>query len=256
MPNSVKLTGNIPLLLHLIDLGGGLREGLTTCDVVTSDSVTSIPFRSVWKGFIHPGVTWTGAINVTPKNVVTLIASSMTAGMEGPPGAIAYALMSREYLNLSARFGYHFATLDTLCGDNPDHNYVALQFSGGAGPVYGRVLRVQFLGKVLQQLGFEVTLTGDLLEASLNRHDRASTEEKLDLMGRLLACSHLLDMAIRSQEDVDRLVESFFRGEYNLLARKAEGEPEAFYITADTGVWPTRAVKPSASRTVPSGVYG
>jgi pyruvate,water dikinase len=49
-------------------------------------------------------------------------------------------------------------------------------------------------------------------------------------MGRLLACSHLLDMAIRSQEDVDRLVESFFRGEYNLLSRKTEGEPEAFYI--------------------------
>jgi pyruvate,water dikinase len=49
-------------------------------------------------------------------------------------------------------------------------------------------------------------------------------------MGRLLACSHLLDMAIRTQEDVDRLVESFFREEYNLLARKAEGEPEAFYI--------------------------
>jgi pyruvate,water dikinase len=230
MPNSVKLTGNIPLLIHLIDLGGGLREGLTTCDVVTSDSVRSIPFSAVWKGFIHPGVTWTGAIDVTPRNVVSLIASSMTAGMEGPPGAIAYALMSEDYLNLSARFGYHFATLDTLCGDNPEHNYVALQFSGGAGPVYGRVLRVQFLGKVLQRLGFEVTLTGDLLEASLNRHDRASTEEKIDQMGRLLACSHLLDMAIRTQEDVDRLVESFFRGEYNLLARKAEGEPEAFYI--------------------------
>jgi pyruvate,water dikinase len=107
---------------------------------------------------------------------------------------------------------------------------VSLQFSGGAGPVYGRVLRVQFLGNVLRRLGFDVTLTGDLLEASLSRHDRASTEARLDQMGRLLACSHLLDMAIRTQEDADRLVESFFRGEYNLLARKAEGEPETFYI--------------------------
>jgi pyruvate,water dikinase len=230
LPSSVKLTGNIPLLIHLIDLGGGLRDGLTNCDLVTADSLRSIPFTSVWKGFIHPGVTWTGAIDITPRNVLTLLSSSITAGMEGPPGAVAYAIISGDYLNLSARFGYHFATLDTLCVDNPDHNYVSLQFSGGAGPLFGRVLRVQFLGKVLQRLGFEVTLTGDLLEAALNRHDRASTMEKLDQMGRLLACSHLLDMAIRTQEDVDRLVESFFRGEYNLLARKAEGEPETFYI--------------------------
>ena len=105
-----------------------------------------------------------------------------------------------------------------------------LQFSGGAGSLYGRVLRVQFLGIVLQKLGFEIALTGDFLEASLSRHDRSSTEEKLDQMGRLLACSHMLDMAVRTQEDVDRLVDSFFRGKYNLLARKAEGEPEAFYI--------------------------
>jgi pyruvate,water dikinase len=230
MPNAVKLTGNIPLLFRLIDLGGGLKEGLTTCDTVTAESVASTPFRAVWKGFIHPGVTWTGAIDVTPRNVMTLIASSVTAGMDGPPGAEAYALLSGDYANVSARFGYHFATLDTLCGAVPDQNYVALQFSGGAGPVYGRVLRVQFLGNVLRRLGFEVNLTGDLLEATLLRHDRASTENKLDQLGRLLACSHLLDMAIRSQEDVERLTESFFREEYNLLARKVEGEPEGFYI--------------------------
>jgi pyruvate,water dikinase len=237
MRGSVPLTCNIPLKFHLLDLGGGLNEGLTACDAVTADSVASFPFRALWRGFIHPGATWTGAIDITARNVMDLLASSITAGADGPPGAIAHALLSGDYMNLSARFGYHFATLDTLCGENADHNHASLQFSGGAGPVYGRVLRVQFLGKVLARLGFEVALTGDLLEASLTRHDRPTTEERLDQLGRLLAASRLLDMAIGSQEDVDRLLESFFRGEYDFLAKKSPDEPKSLYIHG--GQWRT-----------------
>ena len=57
---SVKLTTDIPLVLHLVDLGGGLKAGLTTCDEITPDHLESLPMKALWKGFCHPGITWTG----------------------------------------------------------------------------------------------------------------------------------------------------------------------------------------------------
>jgi pyruvate, water dikinase len=232
---AVKLTANIPLNIYMIDLGGGLKEGLTTCHVITSDLVESVPFKALWKGFTHPGINWSSAIPVDMRSFMTLLASSATSELEEQAGSPSYGILSRDYMNLSARFGYHFVTIDTLCSETSDQNYLSLQFSGGAGPYYGRSLRIQFLGNVLQQLGFQVSIKGDLLEAVLSRYDMLSMENKLDQLGRLLASSRLLDMAISSQDDVQILTDAFFKGDYDFLSRKQEGQLENFYIHG--GYW-------------------
>ncbi len=233
---SFRLTAKIPLFLELIDLGGGFRQGLTTCDALTPESVESIPFRAVWKGFTHPGITWSGAISFDMRNFMTLLASGAMAEVGGgTPGGTSYAIVSRDYMNLSARFGYHFATVDTLCGEDSNQNYITLQFSGGAGPFHGRSLRIAFLGNVLARLGFEVDLKGDLIDASLGRYDRQAMEEQLDQLGRLLACTRLLDMVITDQEEVGYYTEAFFREDYNFLERKREDAPRGVYI--HTGDW-------------------
>jgi len=41
-------------MLYLIDLGGGLRSGLTTCDTVTPDDLESLPMKALWRGFPIP----------------------------------------------------------------------------------------------------------------------------------------------------------------------------------------------------------
>ena len=181
---SIKLTASIPLTLHLIDVGGGLKEGLTTCHVVTPEHIESLPMKAIWKGFTHPGVTWSGAIGVDMKKFITLFATSLTSEAKEEPGGTSYAIISGEYMNLSAKFGYHFATIDTLCTENSNQNYISLQFAGGAGDYYGKSLRVSFLGNVLKRLGFEVSFKGDLLEAFLIGYDRPSMEEKLDQTGK------------------------------------------------------------------------
>jgi pyruvate,water dikinase len=234
--SSVKLTANLPLELYLIDLGGGLRFGLTTCDAVTPNSVESLPFKAMWKGFIHPGVTWSGAINFTAGSFMTLMASGATASEGGGlPGGPSYVILSQDYMNMSVRFGYHFATIDTLCSEDSNQNYIAMKFSGGVGTHYGRSLRITFLANVLSRLDFDVSVNGDLLDAVLLRYDKAGTEERLDQMARLLACSRLLDMAIRNPQDVDHFTEAFFREEYNFLEKKQEDEPEEFYVR--NGFW-------------------
>jgi pyruvate,water dikinase len=233
---SFRLKAKIPLFLQVIDLGGGLRFGLSTCDTLTPDCVESIPFKAIWKGFSHPGITWSGSVAFDAKSFLSLMASgAMAEAGGGTPGGTSYAMISQDYMNLSARFGYHFATVDALCGQDANQNYVTLQFSGGAGSFQGRSLRIGFLGNVLKRLGFEVSMKGDLIDALLSRYDRVSMEEKLDQMGRLLACTRLLDMAITGQNDVAYFTEAFFQGDYNFLERKREDAPRGVYI--HTGDW-------------------
>jgi pyruvate,water dikinase len=233
---AVKLTANFPLSLYCIDLGEGLKWGLTTCDTITPFQIESVPMKALWRGFAHPGISWSGTVNFGFGNLMTLMASSATAELgAGTPGGDSYAILSREYLNLSAKFGYHYANVDTFCGEDAGQNYISLQFSGGAGAYYGRSMRIHFLSDVLGRLGFSVVATGDLLEASLTGYDRASMENTLDQLGRLLAASRLLDMAIPNQDRIDAMTEAFFSGNYDFLGNAEINTLPNFYTHA--GDW-------------------
>jgi pyruvate, water dikinase len=226
---SVKLSTHIPLTLHLIDLGGGLKSGLSTCDTVRAEHFLSEPIQALWRGFTHPGINWSGTLQIDGNSFLARIAASATAEFGPEPGGDSYALIGTDYLNFSARFGYHFATIDTFCSDEPDHNYLSLQFSGGAGTFFGKTLRLQFLGKILNELGCTVNLQGDLLEASFNRFPRSKMLDCLDHLGRLLASSRLLDMAIANQQEVDTLAAEFLRGNYDLVNHKGRVPLASFY---------------------------
>ena len=234
----VRLTANFPLSLYCIDLGGGIKQGLTTCDTITPVDIESVPMKAIWSGFAHPGISWSGTVNFGFKNFMTLMASSATAELGADvPGGDSYAIFSREYLNLSAKFGYHYANVDTFCGDDAGQNYIALQFSGGAGAYYGRTLRILFLSEVLGRLGFSVVTSGDLLDASLTGCGRASMEKTLDQLGRLLAASRLLDMAIPNHAGIDTMTEDFFNGNYDFLGNAQSSDIPDFYTHA--GNWKT-----------------
>ncbi len=105
--------------------------------------------KAIWKGFSHPGITWKGTVAVNVENFMNLMARGMMTDPTNQPGGDSYAILSKEYLNLSAKFGYHFANLDAFVSDIPDQNYISLQFAGGAGTYYGKSLRLNFLGNVL-----------------------------------------------------------------------------------------------------------
>jgi pyruvate,water dikinase len=226
---SIELKAKIPLELRMIDLGNGLKQGLTTCNDITPEHVESAPFRAIWKGFTHPGVSWEGSIGLNMNKMLTLLSASATSEFGPSPGGVSYAIISGEYMNLSAKFGYHFATVDAFVGGNSGQNYVSRQFSGGAGSYYGKSLRIAFIGRVLRKLGFQVKLRGDLIEGSITDYDRPSLEDKLDQMGRLLASSRLLDMALSNPADVERLSEAFFRADYDFLSLRRDEELTNFY---------------------------
>lgn len=229
---SVRLQTNIPLVLYCIDLGGGLQERLTVADEVTFNHITSIPMKATWRGFMHPGITWAGTINLDRNNLLTLLSSGAVSEFGAPPGGDSYAVISRDYMNLSAKFGYHYANVDVFCAEEEEkaeQNHIVLQFSGGVGSFVGRSLRIQFLASVLGRLGFHLTITGDLLEASLKGAGRKIMEETLDQLGRLLASSRLLDMAIANPAQVETMTDAFFQGEYDFLNQNVGNRLPGFY---------------------------
>jgi pyruvate, water dikinase len=232
---SCKLTTHIPLSLYLIDLGGGIKTGLTTCNEITPEHLESIPMRALWRGLAHPGINWSGGIPVGTRDLLHLMTQGMMTRESDLPGGDSFAILSREYANLSAKFGYHYANIDALAGPNDDENYFSLQFAGGVGSQHGRSLRLSFLGKVLGRLGCKLKVTGDLLEASLTGYDLKSMDATLEQVGRLLAASRLLDMAITGEGDVDRMVEAFFRGDYDFFHMAQERALPGFYTL--TGDW-------------------
>ena len=233
-PVSRTMQANIPLSMHFIDLGGGLAEGLTTCDEILPEHIRSRPMAALWRGLTHPGVTWSGNVDLSARNFMALMSGSMGPGGGVPPQTDSYALVSSEYLNLSVKFGYHYSNLDALCSEDADANTIALQFTGGAGTVSGKALRIEFLSNVLSRLGYAVEIRGDMLQASVRGLDCPAMEDVLDQTGRLLGCSRLLDLAIPSRKELDTMTEMFFREEYDFLNRSEDRLP-GFY--ASFGEW-------------------
>ena len=234
---SEKMSFNIPISLHFIDLGGGLQEGLSSCDRITPDSIRSIPMNAFWRGLTYPGINWSSAVPLDMRNLATLMSAS--AGGGGLPGGNSYALVSQDYANISIKFGYHYCNVDSLCSSNPGQNYVSMQFSGGVGSYYGKLLRIDFLSRVLTRIGFAVAANGDTISASLKGLDQPAQEEALDQLGRLLASSRLLDVGIRSLEDIDRLTEAFFRGEYDYMNMGKAYALAGFYVPEGDWAWQT-----------------
>lgn len=228
------LKGGLPLEVRFIDLGDGLADGLTTCDDLKPGDIRSIPMLAFWRGLSHPGISWSGTIDFSLANLGKLMTTPEVESAKVVETK-SYALVAGDYMNLSIKFGYHYANIEALCTERPGQNVVNFQFSGGAGGYLGRSLRILFLAEVMEQLEFETDIQGDFLGASLKGFDCNSIQEKLDHTGRLMACSRLLDMVLKREEDVDRFTDKFMKGDYDFLS-KAEAAPlKDFHVLE--GVW-------------------
>jgi pyruvate,water dikinase len=85
---SVRLVTHLPVGIRCVDLGGGLRAGLTTCDRVTPDDVTSLPFKALWRGSPSRGLV-EGTINFEQNRFMKMLAATATSEFGDAPAAKA-----------------------------------------------------------------------------------------------------------------------------------------------------------------------
>ena len=209
-----KLDSEIPMLFYVLDVGGGLSDNVRNNKSVALEDIRSIPMNALLTGLSHPGIRWGDFTHFDWAEHDKIV---MSGGIISPEAAMfaSHAVLSPDYMNLNLRFGYHFVIVDTLCSKRSEDNYVLFRFSGGGADFDKRMLRADFLNHILLRMGFEVTRKSDLIDAELMGKPDETIESKLDLVGRLLGATRLMDMYRRDESMVEGYVEEFMNGRYH-----------------------------------------
>jgi pyruvate,water dikinase len=215
-PGGRQLTTTLPLNVLVVDLGGGLAASLADRRGVAPAEIVSRPFQALWSGLAHPGVSWTRHMPATIGDLASVLGNSLgpQEGDMRPLGEKSYLLVADEYLNLNTRLAYHYSLIDTCLSDDPGNNYISFRFEGGGASHPRRSLRACFLESCLLRYGFQVDRRIDLVNAWYRKAPAEQIAERLDMLGRLLACSSQLDMYMTSREVMNWFVQQFLEGNY------------------------------------------
>lgn len=217
--SALKLDIPIPVGITVVDIGGGISQDAEDGKErkITFDQISSIPFRAIIQGMMRPGA-W-------HSETVSLKAGDFMASMMRMPDItsagdsyVGYnvAVISREYANLSLRFGYHFNMMDCLCSENTRNNHIYFRFAGGATDITKRSRRVQLIAAVLKDYAFNIKIKGDLLIARLSNISMEEMGPILDMAGRLIAYTRQLDAVLHDDSKVEKYAMNFKKGVYDL----------------------------------------
>jgi pyruvate,water dikinase len=207
----------LPIDLYIIDLGGGITPPPRGRQVKRRH-IASAPLRALLQGMLHEKIPRFGPRPLDAGGFLSLVVRHALTSPENERTFRdpCYAMASSVYLNYTARVGYHFGVVDAYCGKTANKNYINLLFRGGAADIVRRRRRARAIGAILKELGFAVDLNGDLVTARVSKTATAETEERLDMIGRLLQFMRQMDLAMVSEEITDRVVQAFLKGDYSL----------------------------------------
>ncbi len=203
-----RLIGDLPLVIYVLDVGGGIQEAKARNQTIGIDDLACKPMHALWKGLVHPEIRWAGHHHFDWAEYDRMV---MNGGIISPDSAMfsSYAVVADHYLNFCLKFGYHFAIIDTLFQEASNGGHIWFRFTGGGADARGKLLRVQFTKKILSEMGFRVKTEGELINARLEGYTSQLIAERLERIGHLLGVTRLMDMHLQSESEVDRLVKAF-----------------------------------------------
>jgi pyruvate,water dikinase len=221
-----RLDSDIPLGIYIIDLGGGL-DSAAQGGIVKFEQILSVPMRALYEGMSTPGIRWGGARPIDFKGFLSVMANTMYDSSKGERelGDNSYAIISSNYLNFGSRLGYHFTTLDSVCGENLNDNYILFRFKGGAADIERRIRRTRFVGEILARYRFNIDQKEDLLHAWVKKLPENSTKDLLAMVGRLIGCARQLDVVMDAEATLERCEKAFINGEYEFFDFRDEKGP-------------------------------
>jgi pyruvate,water dikinase len=206
---SKKVNLPIPLGLYVIDLGGGLDSNSGGDTIESVEQIQSIPMKAVLKGMTSPGIWNTQPMQFGLDDFISSVTRySLMDGTNEYQGQ-NLAVISECYCNINLRLGYHFNVIDTYVSENTGDNYIYFRFVGGVTESERRQLRAVLLKRILENMDFKVTVSGDLVIARLKRWEAQSMVAILEAVGRLVGFSRQLDTQMRSEESVELYFNAF-----------------------------------------------
>lgn len=194
-----RLLTTIPLGLTVIDLDGwpGTPEGLAEVDPA---SIHSLPLRALLEGVESPGMWVNEPVPVDMASFMSSLTRTFSTAQASPESlGRNLAVISREYLNLNLRLGYHFTIVDAFIGKNLSENTIYFRFLGGVSDMMHLSRRARFIASVLEKFDFRVEIHGDLVVARLKKHDQERMLRAMRLIGGLIGYTRQLD--VRMHDD-------------------------------------------------------
>jgi pyruvate,water dikinase len=196
-----KLISQIPVTLYVLDLEKPRPKGLTRRGGLPLEKVENRGLRALWKGLGDPEIAWSSDVphfdwqefDRLSAGIISLDSQMLAS----------FAVISKDYLNIHIRFGYHFVVIDALFGPVSEQNYISLHFKGGGAAPERRRLRVRFLSHVLGKHGFEADSEGDGIHVKRHGIGLPDIEKKLEMLGFLLGFTRLLDQKLEDTADVE-----------------------------------------------------
>lgn len=223
---SMKLAARLPLDLYVIDLGGGVSDAACNASKLDVNQVCSAPFNALLAGLLHDGLRWHQPRPIEFKGLMSVMSQQLMGPGLGAErfGDRSYAIISDKYLNFSSRVGYHYAVLDSYCGQTINKNYISFSFKGGAADDVRRARRVKAIARILEEMEFTVAVKGDRVDARFQKDTQAVVEDKLNHLGRLLIFTRQMDMLMATEGHVELIARCFLDEDYELCALERGAE--------------------------------
>jgi pyruvate,water dikinase len=111
----------------------------------------------------------------------------------------SFAILGKEYMIVSLRMGYHFTTVEGMCSEDQQKNYVRMQYHEGGATPERRERRIKLITDILSKLGFEHYAKGDFLDTRLTYRPAVKICRSLYQLGRLTMLTKQLDMALSNE---------------------------------------------------------
>jgi len=208
-----RLKTNLPLVMYILDLGGGIFGNAGEGKTVTPQDIKCRPMWALWYGLSDERVVWPNKLTHMDWEEFDKVSGGIFSF--DSKLLASYGLISEDYLHLMVRFGYHFSVVDSVCGSDVGANYVNFRFKGGGAGFDQRLLRLEFIRQVLDCYGFSTETRGDMIDARCSRLDENETQRMLVRLGYLMAVTRLMDMRMDSEEQVRAEVKKFIRDAEN-----------------------------------------
>jgi len=214
-----QLNSGIPMLFYVLDVGQGINNAKKNNNqknekFIKPENIASLPMKAVLKGLSNPGISWSETSHFDWEEYDRIVMAGGIISADSPQFG-SYAVVSKEYLNVNFRFGYHFVILDTICTSSKKNNYILFRFSGGGGNPVGKTLRANFIKGILTRLKFMVQVKSDLIDAEFKHGSLKDMEETLEIIGQLLGTTKLMDMYLKENQDMETMIDHFMNGRYD-----------------------------------------